>query len=216
MSLTKPSLTKEEQPSQPGTSELVQQYLSINRLRKRPSATFSRGRITPISFHHTAADAGLSPRRPLPRDANVPEGFERLPSGTIVPQRPVRPEGRYEGQRDDDTMAEHLVRRSIEHRRFLFILSAVILIAMNLSIGIVNVTGRGDIPPIGLIPIPLVFAALISVWRAEGKLWDMKREREDVEIARVVGPDLALIDPYTGEPYEEDIVQGLGTVTVSR
>lgn len=183
MVIEKPSFTKRpDNRVEVLPNELAGKYINIHSMRKRNSNTppsypvYSIGNAQPRSFH-----AG----RPIPRDANVPEGFERSDSGMIVPEHP-RPSGsvRYEGQHPDDTKEEHLVRMKRDNWNFAMACFSLVLLSVNIVFGVLSAFDYSIGFPVGFIPLPLVIWAFIKKSKYESKLRNMKRERETEEIMK--------------------------------
>jgi hypothetical protein len=125
-------------------------------------------------FHHTT--------RPIIRDSMVPPGYERSSSGIIAPVRPRTSGTRYEGQSPHESGKAFMLRRKKEFWFFWYLISALILLAVNITVGITNVVADAIIPPIGFIPLPFLIWTVIAMNRASDKHKEQEqidKERED-------------------------------------
>ena len=170
MAIEKPSFTRRPDLFLPeAENELASQYINRQRIRRRERMGI---------YSHPPM------KRPLPRDANVPEGFERNENGMIVPERPIPPEPRYEGQHPDDTQEEHLVRMRRNNWNFAMACFSMVLLSVNIVFGILSAFDYSIGFPVGFLPLPLVIWAYIKKSRYDSKLRNMKRERETEEIMK--------------------------------
>lgn len=170
MAIEKPSFTRRPDPFIPeAENEIASRYINIHRIRRRESFGI---------FKHPPV------KRPLPQDANIPAGFERSENGMIAPEPPRPPESRYEGQRDDDTQEEHLVRMKRDNWNFAMACFSLVLLSVNIVFGVLSAFDYSIGFPVGFIPLPLVIWAYFKKSKYESKLRNMKRERETEEIMK--------------------------------
>lgn len=170
MAIEKPSFTRRPDLFLPeAENELASQYINRQRIRRRERMGI---------YSHPPM------KRPLPRDANVPEGFERNENGMIRPEKPPSHGLRHAGQRSDETQEEYLIRRKKESWNLNMIFASLVLLLVNIITAAFMVSGV-DLPfPFGVIPLPFVIWAYAMKSRTDSKYREMKRERETEEIMR--------------------------------
>lgn len=152
---------KFEEQENVNPNEMVSLYIKIHQNRKRPYSEWihgSRGR-----------------RRPLPSNPFLPEGYEQHPNGMIVPVRPVGPEPRtiHEGIGLLNTIeiTKEISEKNVLMWKKLFVLSAILLLIVNVCLGIFYPS------PLGFLPIIPLFFTMHKWKRADARFHKQQREQ---------------------------------------
>lgn len=161
-------------------NEFREQHIAKPANEPAPAGYTATGPV--VSSNDRDDDEGTQHYRRIEAEEEIQQGL-RQPVEPRPPQRP-KPFGiRYEGQHPDDTMDEHLFRRKVEFWNFMMMLSAIILVATNISVAITSALSDYQFSfPIGFIPLPFFIWVLHIRQKRSNQFSKMKREREQKEI----------------------------------
>lgn len=129
------------------------------------------------------------------------------PTPAEPPPKPIPHIGwRYEDQAPHEDEFEYRVRKKADRANFYFLFSAMLLLATNISAGIIRLIGDTNLGfPIGFIPLPLV-------------LWTYfvaTQKKKDLANA-ITGRSLRRQQTALGQALENANAESRGTTTVRR
>ncbi|MGV7000348.1 hypothetical protein ACWA2C_16805 [Priestia megaterium] len=137
--------------------------------------------------------------RPLPREAYVPEGYERSNGSTGVIGPPPPPPLRYVGQLQGETKEEYHARMRVESKSFFLFLSSIIFGSSVISVVLVSLLSDREEYSVRFVPLPfLIFfvCAFVLYQKARSKYMKLKREREgDVDWIEGESPSARIRPP---------------------